>query len=156
MKADIEKQAAELLLKRGVIVPVTAPLLFRLFRKRIINLVVKSPTVLTYLKVAHKFLEMEVDPDRDIELKEAFEVYAKHGKKESEIIALCLLNNRFLYWLHKPLAWWLRGKVTETESNYLYQLIVVYGGVQDFINTIRLIKTTRMTAPMNLSQKKVS
>ncbi len=156
MKADIEKQAAELLLKRGVKVPVTAPLLFRLFRKRIITLVVKSPTVLTYLKVAHKFLEMEVDPDRDIELKEAFEVYAKHGKKESEIIALCLLNNRFLYWFHKPLAWWLRGKVTETESNYLYQLIVVYGGVQDFINTIRLIKTTRMTAPMNLSQKKVS
>nr|DAO24316.1 MAG TPA: hypothetical protein [Bacteriophage sp.] len=156
MKADIEKQAAELLLKRGVKVPVTAPLLFRLFRKRIINLVVKSPTVLTYLKVAHKFLEMEVDPDRDIELKEAFEVYAKHGKKESEIIALCLLNNRFLYWLHKPLAWWLRSKITETESNYLYQLIVVYGGVQDFINTIRLIKTTRMTAPMNLSQKKVS
>ncbi|MDV3559779.1 hypothetical protein CMU68_10405 [Elizabethkingia anophelis] len=156
MKADIEKQAAELLLKRGVKVPVTAPLLFRLFRKRIINLKVKSPTVLTYLKVAHKFLEMEVDPDRDIELKEAFEVYTKHGKKESEIIALCLLNNRFLYWLHKPLAWWLRDKVTETESNYLYQLIVVYGGVQDFINTIRLIRTTRMTAPMNLSQKKVS
>ncbi|MCL1652594.1 hypothetical protein M2T28_08220 [Elizabethkingia miricola] len=136
--------------------PVTAPLLFRLFRKKIINLVVKSPTVLTYLKVAHKFLEMEVDPYRDIELKEAFEVYAKHGKKESEIIALCLLNNRFLYWLNKPLAWWLRGKITETESNYLYQLIVVYGGVQDFINTIRLIRTTRMTAPMNLSQKKVS
>ena len=37
MKADIEKQAAELLLKRGVIVPVTAPLLFRLFRKELLT-----------------------------------------------------------------------------------------------------------------------
>lgn len=156
MKADIEKTAAELLLKGGVKVPVPAPPFFKIFRKKVINLVIKSPTVLTYIKVAHKFLEMEVDPDRDIELKEAFEVYVKHGKKECEIIALCLLNNRFLYWLHKPLAWWLRGKMTEAESNYLYQLIVVYGGIQDFINTIRLIQTTRMTAPMNLSQKKAS
>lgn len=156
MNADIEKKAAEILLKRGVKVPVTAPLFLRIFRKKIINLIITSPTSNTYLRISHKFLKMDVDPDRDIDLKEAYEVYVKHGKKESEILALALLNSFFLYWLHKPFAWWLRCKMTEAEINYLYQLIVVYGGIQDFISTIRIIHSTRMTKPMNLSQKKAS
>ena len=156
MNADIEKKAAEILLKRGVKVPVTAPLFLRIFRRKTINLIITSPTSNTYLRISHKFLKMDVNPDRDIDLKEAYEVYVKHGKKESEILALALLNSFFLYWLHKPFAWWLRCKITEAEINYLYQLIVVYGGIQDFINTIRIIHSTRMTKPMNLSQKEAS
>ncbi|HAY3590656.1 hypothetical protein CMU23_01400 [Elizabethkingia anophelis] len=156
MNADIEKKAAEILLKRGVKVPVTAPLFLRIFRKKTISLIITSPTSNTYLRISHKFLKMDVNPDRDIDLKEAYEVYVKHGKKESEILALALLNSFFLYWLHKPFAWWLRCKITEAEINYLYQLIVVYGGIQDFINTIRIIHSTRMTKPMNLSQKEAS
>lgn len=156
MNADIEKKAAEILLKRGVKVPVTAPLFLRIFRKKTINLIITSPTSNTYLRISHKFLKMDVNPDKDIDLKEAYEVYVKHGKKESEILALALLNSFFLYWLHKPFAWWLRCNITEAEINYLYQLIVVYGGIQDFINTIRIIHSTRMTKPMNLSQKKAS
>ncbi|WP_078779926.1 hypothetical protein [Elizabethkingia meningoseptica] len=149
---DIEKLAPDLLLKRGVPVPVTAPLFLRIFRKKTIKLVLFHPTGRTLLKIASKYLSMGVINDKDLSLQEAVKAYADHGKKVHEIVALGFLNSPYLNWLHKPLAWWLRGRLTEQHFLFLFNILITHGGVEDFIATIRLIRRTRITKPMvNLS-----
>lgn len=145
---DIEKLAPDLLLKRGVPVPVTAPLFLRIFRKKTIKLVLFHPTGLTLLKIASKYLSMGVINDKDLSLPEAVKAYADHGKKVHQIVALGFLNSPYLNWLHKPLAWWLRRKLTEQHFLFLFNLLITHGGVEDFIATIRLIRKTRITKPM--------
>ncbi|AQX50616.1 MULTISPECIES: hypothetical protein [Elizabethkingia] len=149
---DIEKLAPDLLLKRGVPVPVTAPLFLRIFKKKTIKLVLFHPTGRTLLKIASKYLSMGVINDEDLSLPDAIKAYADHGKKVHEIVALGFLNSPYLNWFHKPLAWWLRRKLTEQHFLFLFNLLMTHGGVEDFIATIRLIKTMRITKPMtNLS-----
>lgn len=80
-------------------------------------------------------------------LKEAFELVKKHGVKMSHMVALgvhTVVPKRILAWL-------LRRQLTQHEISYLFHLIIVYGGIEDFINTIRLAEATRITKPMNLS-----
>ncbi len=151
---NIEKLAPELLLKRGVKVPVTAPLFLRLFGKKTVNLYLRQPTSRTLLKIAHQYLKMNITKsDEDISVNDAMKLYSEHGKTAHQIVSTGLLNSRWFNWLNKPLSYWLEGKLTEPHWLYLYQMIIVHGGVEDFLNTIRLIRTTRITKPMNLSPK---
>lgn len=153
-KQATEQKAAKILLKRGVKVPVTAPLFLRLFGKKSINVTVKAPTTNTLLMVADKFLSLRITETKDLSLTEAFELYKKHSRKMTEIVTLCILNSPAKVWRHKILARFLEWKLQPDEITYLFHLIIAYGGVQDFINTIRFAETIRITKPMNLSQKK--
>lgn len=148
-----ESRAAKVLLKRGVKVPVTAPLFLRLLGKKTINLNVHAPTSNTLLAIADKYLEMRIADTKDITLADAFAFYKKHGKTMTEIVALCILNQPQKFWRHKILARFIDKKLQQDEISYLFHLIIVYGGVEDFINSIRLMETIRITKPMNLSPK---
>lgn len=148
-----EQKAAKILLKRGVKVPVTAPLFLRVFGKKVIVLEVKAPTTNMLLKIADKFLDMGLDQYDDVSLIDGVKLLKTHGRKVAEIIALCILNDPAKVWRHKWLAGFLNKKLRPDELLMLFQLILVQGGVQDFINTIRLIMETRITKPMNLSPK---
>ena len=146
-----EQKAAKILLKRGVNVPVTAPLFLRILGKKRITLEVKAPTTNMLLKIADKFLDMGLDNVNDVSLIDGVKLLKTHGKKVSEVIALCILNHPKKVWRHKILARFLGNRLGMDEQLMLFQLIMVQGGVQDFINTIRLIMETRITKPMNLS-----
>lgn len=142
-----EKKAANLLLQRGVKVQVAAPLFLKWFGKKNINVVIKQPLTKTLLRIARKYLEMGISNTGEMDLTEAFTLYAQHCNKMSEIIALSASGS----WYYKFLAYLLRGSLTQQEMSYLYHIIIVYGGIEDFINTIRSAEATRITKPMNLS-----
>jgi len=142
-----------MLLERGVKVPVTAPLFLRIFGKKTVSLTITAPTIATLTKIAGKYLELNIKNIQELTLPESFELLEKHSKAMSIIIATIILNRRHTYWLAKPLAYFLRGRVPMNQLAYLFQLVILYGGIEDFINTIRLTEATRITMPMNLSQQ---
>mgnify|MGYP003604606284 CR=1 FL=1 len=148
---DIEKKAANLILKRGVKVQVLAPLFLRLFGKKTMTITVRAPKSLTLVRIAEKYLSMRIENTNDLTLPESFQLLKFHSFKMTEIIAICLLDSTLKMWRMKILARFLSRKLTQEEINYLFHLIIVYGGVEDFINTIRLMEAVRITKPMNLS-----
>ena len=151
MEMATEKKAANILLKRGVNVPVTAPLFLRLFGKKTINLVVSAPTTYILISIAEKYLSMRIENTKDLTLPESFILLKNHAKTMSEIVSVCILNNEKKLWRHKFLASFIRKRLTAEELSYLFHLIIIYGGVEDFINTIRLMEAVRITKLMNLS-----
>lgn len=148
---DIEKKAANLILKRGVKVQVLAPLFLRLFGKKKITITIRAPKSLTLVRIAEKYLSMRIESTKDLTLPESFQLLKFHSSTMTEIIAICLLDSTLKMWRMKILARFLSRQLTQEEINYLFHLIIVYGGVEDFINTIRLMETVRITKPMNLS-----
>ncbi|WP_312207682.1 hypothetical protein [Empedobacter sp.] len=156
MDFKLEERAANIILKRGVKVPVTAPLFLRLFGKKKINLVVKALSIYTLKRVAVHYLQMQIKSTEEMTIPEGFEIIQLHDKAVSKIIAESILNNRWLKFLVPFVAYWLRGGLQATELFSLFQLVIVYGGIHDFINTIRLTEATRITMPMNLSQKETT
>lgn len=142
-----ELRAADFLLQRGVKVQVAAPLFFRLFGRRKITMYAQALTPTRHLKITRKYLQMGIENTGDMTLKEAFTLYLHHGKKMSEVVAISIPG----IWPYKFRAWVLRNNVKEKELSYLFHLIIAYGGIEDFINSIRLLEATRITKPMNLS-----
>lgn len=148
---DIEKKAANILLKRGVKVQILAPLFFRVFGKKKIDIVVKAPTTDTLIVIAEQYLSMRIENTKDLNLPESFDLLKKHSKTMTKIIATTILDQKRNWFLVRYWTWLLSKKLTQEETNYLFHLIIVYGGVEDFISTIRLMETVRITKPMNLS-----
>lgn len=154
MDHNTEKRAANLVLERGVKVPVTAPLFLRVFGKKKFNLLITAPTIATLTRIAEHYLALNINNTQELTLPESFELLKKHSKALSIIIATIVLNKRYKYWMIKPLAYFIRGGISMTEIAYIFQIVILYGGIEDFINTIRLTEATRITMPMNLSQEK--
>lgn len=148
---DIEKKAANLLLKRGVKVPILAPLFFRLFGKKTIAVTIRAPKSSTLIGVAEKYLSMRIESTKDLTLPESFALLKNHSSTMTEIIAISILDSKRKMWRVNMLTRFLASRLTQEEINYLFHLIIVYGGVEDFINTIRLMEAVRITKPMNLS-----
>jgi hypothetical protein len=148
---DKEKRAASLLLKRGVKVQILAPLFFRLFGKKKIDLTITAPTANTLLEIAHTYLSMRIEKTDELSIPEAFSLLKNHSRGMTDIIAISILNHPKKMWLKKILSRLLSNRLSQDTINYLFHLIVLYGGVEDFISTIRLVETTMITKPMNLS-----
>lgn len=143
-----EKKAANMLLKRGVKVQVATPLFLRILGKKTMELEIKAPLTEDFLDIAVMYLEMNIENTGEMTLNEAFTLYIQHGKKMSEIIARCVRKKGF------PTKWLsnlLRKSLTQEELSYLFHLVIIYGGIEDFIGTIRLAEATRITKPMSLS-----
>lgn len=147
MDIATEKKAANILLQRGVKVQVATPLFFGLFGTKKQELEIKAPTTEKFLEIALLFLDMNIKNTGEMDLREAFELLIKHGEKMSEIVALCVSDAKDI----KSLAKTLRKSLTQQELSYLFHLVIAYGGIEDFINTIRLAEATRITKPMSLS-----
>jgi antitoxin component of RelBE/YafQ-DinJ toxin-antitoxin module len=150
MDVNTEKRAANILLERGVKVSIKAPLFFRLFGKKQMRIVVKAPTLATLINIANESLSIELE--ETINLKQATQVVSQHGKTMSRIVAHAVINGTVMPFRVRLLAWYLRKHVAVNELFYLYQLIMLYGGYEDFITIIRFTQATRITKPMNLSQ----
>ncbi len=146
---DEEKKIVNVLLKGGVAVPITAPFFLRLFKKNK-QLVVQLPRVDVLVKIADLWLSIEQDVDKELSLTDAFTLVKEHTKTISKIVAWCVVNNPKRAWQVSFVAKQLR-KLSANDLMQLYQIVILYGGLEDFINTIRLVGTTRITAPMNQS-----
>ncbi|MBS9774954.1 MAG: hypothetical protein KGV59_07370 [Tenacibaculum sp.] len=148
---NAEKQTVDLLLKRGVEVRIKAPLFLRIFRRNK-NMVVQLPRVDVLLEIANLWLTINQKADKELSLTDAFTLVKDHTKTISKIVAWCVVNNPKKAWQVGFVAKKLR-KLSAEDLMKLYQIVVLYGGLEDFINTIRLIGSTRITAPMNQSPK---
>lgn len=151
----IEKLVPEMLLKRGVKVNVRAPLFLRIFGKKELELTMYQPTSRTLLRIARVYLEIAPVEDK-AKLTTIMNYYVEHSKKVHRVISLGFLNNPRKMWRTKILAWYLSRTLSEQHFLYLFQILILHGGVEDFLNTIRLIGETRITKPMNQSQEKTS
>lgn len=150
MKQDnsVEKLSADILLKKGINLSFMMPFLGIFKRRR--HFVLTAPSLETLLKVARLYLS--IPPiEESISTPKAMEMVALHGKTISLILAVVLRGGKEGI-LTRQLAKTLRKNLTQQEIFYLFQLVALHGGVQDFIATIRYIGTHRITAPM-LSQE---
>lgn len=142
-----EIQTADLLLKKGVRIQLLIPFLWLFKRKK--SFVLTSPTLETMLKIARLYLTIP-SVSNEPTTQEAMGVMTLHAKTLSLIVAIALRNGTE-GWRTRQLSRALRQTLTQEDIFYLFQLIVIHGGVQDFIATIRYIGERRITAPM-LSQ----
>jgi len=152
-----ELHTANILLKRGVKVPIGAPLFLRIisfFIVRNLNFVIKDLRIETLLKISRLYLLMDIDKDKEFTVREAYEVLAKHQKKVTKILAYSMLDKDYLYFLVPVVSFIIRKKLSAKEISYLLQLIILYSGISDFTNTIRSVGAMKITTPMNLSQEK--
>lgn len=145
-----EKFAADTILQRGVKVKIPAPFLLRLFRKKTVSLTLTSPFEGTMHRVASYYLRTGITMDmlEDLTPEEALNLQVKHGKTISKAVAVAILNG---YWKGKlftrVLAWYLRWHLKPTELYALTTTLLIYGGVQDFINTTKSVRKMKLTTP---------
>lgn len=153
----IEQLAADTLLERGARMKVRAPFWLRWLGKKHISLTITSPYEGTLLRVARYYLSTGIGGDalEDLSQEQALRMLALHGKTISKAVATAWLNG---YWkgllFTKPVAAWIRWNARPEEMLTLLYLVINHGGLQAFIDTTRLLRTTRITAPKHQGHKK--
>lgn len=151
-----ELHAAETILQRGVKVKARAPLLLRLFFIRTVNVKLHNPTAGTMMRVASHYLSTGLDGRKldDLTAEQAMAIMAVHGKELRKAVASAVLNGWISGWLFtRTVAWYLKWHLSDREICTMMNLLISYGGTQDFIDTTRYIKAMKITSP-NLGQKK--
>jgi len=150
-----EKLAADTLLNRGVRMKVRAPFWLRLLGRKHLSITISAPYEGTLLRIASYFLSTGLKPE-DIEapnIMQCLLILQEHGKAISRAVAAGWLNS---YWLGKlfirPAAFWLRWNCKSEELLTIAYLLLANGGISAFIDTIRLIRQTKITTPKHLSQ----
>lgn len=150
-KPQVEQFAADTILQRGVKVKIPAPFLLRKLRiKKTFSLTLTSPFEGTMHRVASYYLSTGITQDKveGLTTEEAVALHAKHGKTISKAVAVAILNGYISGKLFtKPLAWYLRWHLTSHKLYILTTTLVIYGGVQDFINTTKSVRKMTLTKP---------
>lgn len=154
----IEQLAAEQVLQDGARMKMRAPLMLRLLGKKFITLRVRSLTMGTMQRVSRYYLSTGLKEEQldGVSFEEALAIMSAHGVAISKAVACAWLNG---YWrgrlFTRPLAWMIREGATPAQVLNVTTLILVYGGVQDFMSTtrsVRVLKTMSHLKP-NLGQK---
>jgi len=154
LATDVERRAAETILERGVRVPIPAPRFLRLLGKKQIKVMIRQ----SHLGTLEHFSTLELKEGFSFEgidsgnLDAAHEMISKHGKTVRKLLAIVILDSRLKIWLFSDLlASWLKWKLTPKRLLEVFLVAVTISGVEDFTNTIRLIRSMRVTMPRNLS-----
>lgn len=150
-----EKLATDLILKRGARLKMRSPFFLRWFGKKYIHLTISSPYEGTLMRVARYYLStgLSLEEINNTTVEEALSIMSVHGKAIELAVATAWLNG---YWSGKlftrPLAWYIRWHCTAQEVMTVAGLILLYGGVKDFMITTRSVHYLKVTEP-NLGQK---
>lgn len=148
---DIELLAAETLLQRGVKVQIVAPLLFRLFRKKTISFYLYQPSLGNKIRISSLYLKMGI---KESDLQEtthenAEDLLVRHSHTLLRIVAINMFKGCFWPWLlNRPVAYYLKWKLTPQKLYALVDLIILFSGTKDFMNTIRSVKSMKITEPI--------
>lgn len=151
----IEARASETILQRGVRVKVLAPLLLRMFGKKHVTVTLRQPTGGALLRMGYWLLicQISIDKLEEISVEDALLLKVKHGDNIYRALACLLLVGKIRTRLFlKPFANWLKESLPPTEALRLLQLALLYGGLDDFMTTTRLIRAKTITLP-RLGQK---
>lgn len=152
---NIEARAAETLLERGISIKIDAPFLFKIAGKRVWKLTIKQPHLGTLLLISREINKMHVDVDKlsNYGIAEGMQMVEKYAKNVCRIIAFAVLNSRVKIQLFGGLfSAYLRRNVKPYQLYQIMYYTLLLSGVMDFLNTIRLASTMRITQPRNLSQ----
>lgn len=147
----IEKQAADLILKKGVRLKLRAPFFFRWLGKKTIGITVTSPYEGTLHEVARHYLStgLLMEDLEGITHEKGLAIMALHGPAMDKAVAAAWLNG---FWAIKlftrPLAWYMRWNAKPAEILTIVMLLILYGGLSDFMDTTRSIRMMKMTSPM--------
>ncbi|MGZ3753580.1 MAG: hypothetical protein ACXVAY_01395 [Mucilaginibacter sp.] len=152
---NIEQKAAATLLDKGIKVPVTAPLLFRLFGKQQINITIGHPYLGTLYRISELCASSGIDSDllEGIDEMNAHDLYRVHGKVMARIAAYAWLNaNRRGSLLAGIVSGWFYWHLKPIQLKTLVEVLIVLSNASHFRNTIRSVSTMTMMKP-NLSQE---
>lgn len=150
----MEQQVAATLLDKGIEVPVTAPLLFRLFGKRVHHITIRPPFLGTLITISEVNTKHGLDADKleEIRADNMNALVIKYAKPLSNIAALAWLNNAFA---NRLLAWlvaaYFRRHIDPRQLQILATVFKIQASKPAFTNTIGLVSDMTMTKP-NLSQ----
>jgi hypothetical protein len=156
--AEIQRRASEVILERGVRVPLPAPRFLRLFGKKTIDITIYQP----YLRTMHTATNLALSEGFSLDaLTEgkpdaALELISKHSTTVSHIVAVHVLNGKWRNRLFsRMLGTWLFSRLTNSRLLEITVTIMLMSRYQDFTTTIRLFKglSVTMMTPKNLSPK---
>jgi hypothetical protein len=133
-----------------------APLFLRLFKKKRIVVSISQPTAGTSLRCLEQRLKIALTDEQleDISLQQAQELQVKHTKTIARIVAILILGGKKRSWLFaRLLAGWLTEALPFSKLLDIVVLATLGAGTDDFLDTIRLTRLLRLTAPNNQSPK---
>lgn len=153
MERTIEQRASETLLDRGIRMQISAPIWLRLFGKKYIHVTVRQPRLGVLYRISNLFLRMDIDIEKiaTMNMTDGFKTLNTKVKTMCEIAAVSMLGYYAGKILRKPLARYLFRNCRPDEIYTLFYAVIMFSGVKDFLNTIRLISVMTMTEPKNLS-----
>lgn len=147
---QVEHNAVNQILDRGVPLKMRAPWLFRLLGKKTITLKITSPYEGTLHRIAAYYLRTGISLDQieNLSHEEALGIMLKHGKDISKAVAVAVLNG---YWsgllFTKVLAHYIKWHCTNSEVLDIATILLIYGGTSDFISITRSVRAMKISAP---------
>ena len=147
---NIEQQAAEVLLDRGVAWEVPAPGICRIIGKRKVKISIKALKLGTLLEVSRRYAALNLKTE-DLE-RDPWKLINENLIPVCRITAVCVLNSRLKIKLFTgALAHFIRWRFT---GNMLLEVMIFvanFSGLASFTSTIGLIRDLRITAPKDPS-----
>lgn len=137
-------------MERGVRVPVRAPLLLRVFGKKTVPMVIKQPSMGVLIYISRAYLKMGIDVEQleGGSVEEAHRLLAQNGRSVARIAAIGWLRTRTRIRLFSGLvARWLLWRLSPQQLRDVLLVLVTLSGVNDFTNTIRLLRAMNMMSP---------
>ncbi|MDM1048061.1 hypothetical protein [Sphingobacterium hotanense] len=150
-----ELRATQTILQRGVRVRTRAPFLLRLLGKKTIVLTLRQPTGGSLMRMGYWFLmtHLPLHKLEKISVEEALLYKVKYGDHIYKALACLFLVGKVRTKLFlKPLSNYLKESLPVTDVLKLLQLVILNGGLEDFMNTTRLVRA-KMITPPKLGQK---
>lgn len=165
MDKIIEQAAAQALLDRGAAFHIPAPLLFRIFGKKKIRIVVRRLRLGTLLYLdeipgLNELKPLPVGKDAEGVIEEMggkaasvdYQILLENIDTVTGAVAACLLNSKWkIKVFRRVLARYLKTKLDNDQLQELVMWILVYSRAESFMNTIRYLWMMKMTSPLNLS-----
>jgi hypothetical protein len=146
-----EARAAESLLDNRLRIHIPAPLLLRLFGKKMISLWFRRPTGAQLLRISALYVRMDIDLKTldEGDTPVLFEHIARHAVHCSRIIAHGLIRSGpAASFLARPLGSYLLHYMDMQSLAELTKLIVFLSGGENFASIIRSIAHMKITAPI--------
>lgn len=142
-------RAADTLLEKGVRVQcVAAPLLFRIFGRRKLNITLRQPTVSGLIRIGRIVVAMGLEPAalKGLTLAGAYRIVGTHGPEALRVLAIASAPR----WIPRRwYAWWLGRHLTPKAFAEAWLVFTLTSGVSDFIGSIRLMLTADNLSPTN-------
>lgn len=138
---QVELKAPETILNKGVKIPVSAPLLLRIFGKKYLLISVPDPSINTYAQCAIYYLKIGLTAEQSLvmDFTDLLKICSGKSHYANRLVARAILNSSILGWLFtKPLGWYLGGHAKFKDLLLVAQIIVIQGGLEDFTNFIGL------------------